>query len=142
VIIGALAMLFWPFMDYGYQQVTNVLYGRWTSAPQFRLSLVIGPWFVLLLFYFLHRLGRDREMLGKIAGLLASLVAILRYQEINDWSVRLVGAGVEPWAIGLMVMIALAGYAALFWPLNSAAMADDAPRASGDAAALLRSKLD
>jgi hypothetical protein len=131
VIIGALAMLFWPFMDYAYQQVTNVLYGSWTSAPQLRLSLVIGPWFLLLLFYFLHRLGRDREMLGQIGGLLASIVAILRYQEINDWSVRLVGAGVEPWAIGLMVAITLAGYAALFWPLNSAPIADDSTRAAG-----------
>ena len=28
VIIGAFAMLFWPVMDYGYQQTANVLFGR------------------------------------------------------------------------------------------------------------------
>ena len=33
VIIGAFAMLFWPAMDYGYQQTADVLFGRMGSGP-------------------------------------------------------------------------------------------------------------
>ena len=59
-------MLFWPAMDYGYQQTANVLFGRWGSAgPQLRLSLVIAPWALLLLFYFLTRLGKKGSWSGR-----------------------------------------------------------------------------
>ena len=95
VIIGAFAMLFWPLMDYGYQQTSNALYGRWGTGPQFRLSLVIVPWALLLLFYFLRRLRKNLEIVGQLAGVAASAIAILRYEEINDWSVRLFGAGAD-----------------------------------------------
>ena len=29
VIVGAIAMLFWPLMDYAYQQTSDALFGRW-----------------------------------------------------------------------------------------------------------------
>ena len=67
VIIGAFAMLLWPIMDYGYQQTANVLFGR-LEGLQLRYSLVIVPWALLLLFYFLKRLGKRGEMIGQIAG--------------------------------------------------------------------------
>jgi len=116
VIIGALAMLFWPLMDYGYQQTSNALYGRWGAGPQFRLSLVIVPWALLLLFYFLRRLRKNLEIVGQLAGVLASAIAILRYEEINDWSVRLFGAGADNWTLGVLVGIAALGFLQLWWP--------------------------
>ena len=70
VIIGALAMLLWPAMDYGYQQTANVLFGR-RRGLQLRLSLVIAPWALLLLFYFLRRLGKQGEMIGQISGVVS-----------------------------------------------------------------------
>ena len=97
VIIGAFAMLFWPAMDYGYQQTANVLFGRLASGPQLRLSLVIAPWALLLLFYFLRRLGKQGEMIGQISGVVVAAVAVLRYEQLNDWAVRLLGIGAEPW---------------------------------------------
>ena len=92
VIIGAFAMLFWPIMDYGYQQTANVLFGRFHGA-QLRYSLVIVPWALLLLFYFLRRLGRQGEMIGQIAGVVTAAVAVLRYEDLNDWAVRMLGIG-------------------------------------------------
>jgi hypothetical protein len=139
VIIGAFAMLFWPLMDYGYQQTSNALYGRWGAGPQFRLSLVIVPWALLLLFYFLRRLRKNLEIVGQLAGVVASAIAILRYEEINDWSVRLFGAGADNATIGLLLGIAALGFVQLWWPFRMPVprggepQAAKAPAAAGSA---------
>jgi hypothetical protein len=46
---------------------------------------------------------------------IASAIAILRYPQINDWAVRLLGAGAEPWTFGLFVVVSLAAFIWLFW---------------------------
>jgi hypothetical protein len=130
VIIGAFAMLFWPLMDYGYQQTSNALYGRWGAGPQFRLSLVIVPWALLLLFYFLRRLRKNLEIVGQLAGVAASAIAILRYEEINDWSVRLFGAGADNWTLGVLFGIAVLGFIQLGWPFRMTAPVKDPPQAA------------
>jgi len=116
IIIGALAMLLWLAMDYGYQQTTNVLFGRWGPGPQLRLSLVVAPWVLLLLFYFLTRLGKQGEMIGQISGVIVASVAILRYQDLNDWADKLVGVGTGDWAVIVLFAIALLGFLALLVP--------------------------
>ena len=119
MIFGALAMLLWPAMDYGYQQTANALFGRWSAGPQLRLSLVIAPWALLLLFYFLRRLGRQGETIGQIAGVVTAGVAVLRYEELNDWAVRLFGVGSQGYIIVGLAVIAFAGLVALLWPWRS-----------------------
>jgi len=119
VIIGAFAMLLWPAMDYGYQETTDVLFGRWQGGPHLRLSLVIAPWALLLLFYFLRRLGKQGETIGQIAGVVTAAVAVLRYEDLNDWAVRLVGIGSQEWIMGGLMALALAGFVALLWPWQS-----------------------
>jgi hypothetical protein len=115
VIIGAFAMLFWPAMDYGYQQTANALFGRLESGPQLRLSLVIAPWVLLLLFYFLRRLGKQGELVGQISGVVVAAVAILRYEQLNDWVGRLFGIGADRSILILQAVLAVAGVAALLW---------------------------
>lgn len=116
VIIGAFAMLFWLAMDYGYQQTANVLFGRMQAGPQLRVSLVLVPWALLLLFYFLRRLGKQGEMVGQISGVVVAGVALLRYEQLNDWVVRLFGIGADRWVLAALAVVALAGVVALFWP--------------------------
>jgi hypothetical protein len=116
VIIGALAMLIWPAMDYGYQQTTNVLFGRWGTGPQLRLSLVIAPWALVLLFYFLTRLGKKGEIVGQVSGVVVAAVAVLRYEDLNDWAVRLLGIGSSRWIVTALFVIALLGFLALLLP--------------------------
>jgi hypothetical protein len=118
VIIGALAMLLWLAMDYGYQQTTNVLFGRWGPGPQLRLSLVVAPWVLLLLFYFLTRLGKQGEMIGQISGVIVAAVAILRFENLNDWADRLVGIGTGRWGIIVLFAVAALGFLALLIPLR------------------------
>lgn len=115
IIIGAAAMLFWPAMDYGYQQTTNVLFGRMGDGPQFRLSLVLAPWALLLLFYFLRRLGKQGEMVGQISGVVVAAVAVLRYEQLNDTVGRLFGIGAETSVLIGLVVLSIIGLAVLLW---------------------------
>ena len=55
-------------MDYAYSQAMETLSGRATDALEVRLSLIIGPWALLLLVFFLARMGRKIERLGQLAG--------------------------------------------------------------------------
>ena len=113
VIIGAFAMLFWPAMDYGYQQTANVLFGRVDAGPQIRLSLVIAPWALLLLFYFLRRLGKQGELIGQISGVIVAAVAVLRYEQLNDWVGRLFGSGMDERMMIAQAVLAVLGLIAL-----------------------------
>jgi hypothetical protein len=114
VIIGAFAMLFWPAMDYGYQQTANVLFGRADAGLQIRLSLVIAPWTLLLLFYFLRRLGKQGELIGQISGVIVAAVAVLRYEQLNDWVGRLFGSGMDEKMMVAQAVLAVLGLVALF----------------------------
>ena len=115
VIIGGFAMLFWLAMDYGYQQTANVLFGRQMAGPQLRVSLILVPWAIFLLFYFLRRLGKQGEIVGQISGVVFAGVAVLRYDQLNDWVVRLFGIGANRWVLAALIAIALIGLSALFW---------------------------
>lgn len=115
IIIGGIAMLIWPLMDYAYLQTSMTLFGRTSGSLNMRWSLVIVPWAILLPFFFLRRLDRNRELIAQGASILASFIAILRYPQINDWAVRLFGAGAEPWMFGLIVGLSLVAFVALFW---------------------------
>ena len=127
VIIGAFAMLVWPGMDYGYQQTANVLFGR-EGGLQLRLSLVIAPWALLLLFYFLRRLGKQGETIGQIAGVVTAGVAVLRYEDLNDWAVHLLGVGAQEWVVMGLLAVTLVGFVVLLWPWRSHFVASPPPR--------------
>jgi len=102
-------------MDYAYQQTSNALFGRFNPGLQLRLSLVIAPWALLLLFYFLRRFGKQGEMVGQISGVVLAAVAVLRYEQLNDWGVRLLGIGADQWFLAALTVLALGGLIALLW---------------------------
>lgn len=116
LLIGAMAMIPWPLMDYAYVQAMQTLSGRWTVNPQFRLSLVIAPWAMLLLVFFLARMGRKVERLGQLAGAAVSVVAFVRYDELNDVAVRWLGVGAPWWIPALVVLFCIACVTTLRWP--------------------------
>ena len=116
LLIGAVAMLPWPFMDYAYVSAMETLSGRWHVAPQLRLSLVIAPWALLLLVFFLGRMGRKIERLGQLAGAVVSLVALLRYEELNDAAVRTLGIGAPEWVIVVLPLFSFICLLVLRWP--------------------------
>lgn len=113
LFIGALAMLLWPAMDYAYLTAMQTLTGRWSGQPELRLSLVIAPWALLILMYFLARMSRKIERMGQLVGAAASIVAVLRYEQLNDWAVRFVGIGAPIWSVAVLAVTSLIGYAIL-----------------------------
>jgi hypothetical protein len=116
IFIGALAMLLWPVMDYAYLDTSNALFGRWTADLQPRLSLVVVPWSLLLLFYYLQRFARRVEVIGQIVTVAGTLLAVIARDEIKDWGVRLLGVGM-PWWMGMALAVAwLGGMIAVFAP--------------------------
>ena len=115
VIIGAIAMLFWPIMDYGYQQTSDVMFGS-HGAFKPRWSLVIAPWAILLLFFFLRRFGKNLALVGQIGGIAGALFAALRYQDINNWAQRFLGGGAEQWMAYVYAALAVVGLIVLLWP--------------------------
>ncbi len=116
MLIGALAMLPWPFMDYAFVQGMQTLSGRWTVGPQFRLSLIIAPWALLLLIFFLGRMSRKIERLGQLAGAVVSLIALLRYEQMSDAAVMLLGVGAPGWLPAALLALSIACLMALRWP--------------------------
>jgi hypothetical protein len=107
LLIGASAMLLWPVMDYAYQTTSDVLYGPAGSFP-LRLSLVVIPWALLLTFYFADRIRIELARIVQIVGSALSGVAILRYQDISDWSSKLVGLGASEYNFLLLLLLGVA----------------------------------
>lgn len=130
IMVGAIVMLFWVFMDYGYQQTSDVLFGRTYDGINPRLSMFFIPWALLLLFYFMERLGKDLERVAQIATILGAGFTLLRYQEINDWTARLLGIGASRWHFAVLLVIGVLGLLALmiprWWPDTTPAAGSDA----------------
>ncbi len=130
--IGAAAMLFWPVMDYAYQQTSDVLYGPASQFP-LRLSLVTVPWALLLTAYFADKVRIELARIVQLVGGAVSAVAVLRYQDISDWSSKLVGLGASEWnfavlgALGVSMLVLL-----LRWLRKSLAGQEEALEAETD----------
>ncbi len=118
LLIGALAMLLWPVTNHAFLQSSSVIYGTAgeglyaTISPI--MSLMFAAWALLLVLFFFRQYERDIEAAGKIAGGLAGAVAILKYNEIIDYATRFVGSGADPMELGLIAVLWIAAFAALY----------------------------
>lgn len=128
VMVGGSAMLLWPVMDYAYLDTTNALFGRWYNGVQPRLSLVIAPWTLLLLFYFLKRAKPNVELVGQFAGVAVSALAILLREEIKDIGGRIVGIGMDPPILAVLAVLWITGVVLLFRPKVSGQVAEKTPQ--------------
>jgi len=111
VLTGAGVMLLWPVMNHAYIQSAAVLYGTHGDST-FRalgpgFSLLFGGWALLLLFYFHRRYEKSLEAVGKIAGLIASALAILQYDNIVNYAVRITGSGASRFTLGILMLLGI-----------------------------------
>ena len=117
VLIGAIAMLFFPVMNHAFLQSAAMLDVAGGSnsyrgpAPFF--SFTFGAWALILLFFFYRRRNKEVEFLGRLGGVIASAVAILKYDIIISYFVRYAGSGASPRDIGILCGIGLFLLAAL-----------------------------
>ena len=57
------------------------------------MSLVLIPWSLLVAAYFADRIGIELVRLVQLASGIISLVAILNYRDVFDWSAKAFGVG-------------------------------------------------
>jgi len=106
LVLGAGAMLFWPFMDYAYLQSSGAIYGAWSGRFTPSFSLMVGPWALLLLFFFLTRFSERRRNLGRAAGTAVGALAVFKFEEATDAAVKLTGSGMG--GVGLVGLVVFA----------------------------------
>ena len=127
VLIGAFAMLFWPVTNYAAQLAQFTLYGRWQENLPINIttpSLLVAPWALLLLFYFLRRLGQRAETIGRVGGIAASVVAILTFDDLVNWGARIAGIGTDWATLGILVAIVLLALFVVLYPWKHVSLKD------------------
>ena len=111
ILIGAFALLFWPLSNHAFLLSADLLYASFSDgiygslAPL--MSILFGAWALMLLFFFFRRYEKDLEAAGKIIGVIGSMVAIVKYEEIIDYSVRIAGSGADLVTFGILAVIAI-----------------------------------
>lgn len=119
VLIGAFAMLFWPITNYAAQLAQFTLYGRFEEGLPINIttpSLLVAPWALLLLFYFLRRLGQRAETIGRVGGIAASIVAILTFDDLVNWGARIAGIGADRVSLSILGAIVLGALFVVLFP--------------------------
>jgi hypothetical protein len=119
VLIGAGAMIVFPIMSHAFLQSAALLYfgggpsgGYRSIAPLFSFGL--GVWGLILLFYFYRRQEESVQNLARMGGLIGSGIAIVKYDQIIDFSVRLFGTGASELNVLLLCLAAFAALMLLF----------------------------
>jgi hypothetical protein len=123
VLIGAVAMLFYPVMSHAFLQSAALLYGAGEGssyrAPAPFISFAFGAWALLLLFFFYRRRDKEVEAIGRIGGVVASTIAVLKYDLIIDYFIRIAGSGAGITNIVLLVLLCLLALVALYYKPTS-----------------------
>jgi hypothetical protein len=120
VLVGAVAMVFFPLMSQAFVQSTDLLYGTAQSSG-FKpivplMSFAFGAWALLLLLFFHGRRDREVELATKLAGVMASAVALFKYDLVVALIVRTMGSGASPLAVAVLVAGAIAAVMLLVSP--------------------------
>jgi hypothetical protein len=127
VLIGAAAMVIFPVMSHAFLQAAALLYGAGpiggfrSLAPLF--SLAFGAWALLLLFYFYGRRDKEIQGLARIGGVIGGAVAIVKYEQIIDFLVRLIGSGAGYISLTVLALIAFGAILVLIRQTNREAVA-------------------
>lgn len=121
VLVGAVAMIFFPFMSQGYVQSADALFGVQQKGG-FRsivtlMSFLFGAWALLILLFFFRRRNQELELAAKLAGVLASTIAVLKYDLLVSIVVRTLGSGASEAAVAVLVALAVLAVLILLSPL-------------------------
>ena len=112
VLIGAGAMVLYPVMSHAFLHAAELLYGTNTDSV-FRfiapyVSFFFGAWGLLLLLFFYRLRDKEVQNIVRMGGVVGSAVAIVKYEQIIDFFVRLFGSGASTVALIGLVVVAIA----------------------------------
>jgi hypothetical protein len=123
VLIGAVAMLFYPVMSHAFLQSAALLYGAGEGSsyrtPAPFISFGFGAWALLLLFFFYRRRDKEVEAIGRMGGVIASAIAVLKYDLLIDYFVRVAGSGAGITNIVILGVLCLFALLALYYKPTS-----------------------
>lgn len=117
VLVGAFAMLFFPLMSQGFLQTADALYGAHQEGgfkPMVPvMSFFFGAWALLLLLFFFRRRDTETEIAAKLAGVAASMFAVVKYDLIVAGIIRYLGSGAQETSIIVLGALAVIAFLAL-----------------------------
>lgn len=120
VLIGAAAMVVWPLMNLAFLQSSGLLYGTGHASVYRDVSpLILAAyvlWALLLVFFFFKsydRADKDMENMGRMAGVVGSIIAAANIQTIVDYAVRFAGSGATLWSLGGLFLIVVIAFVAI-----------------------------
>jgi hypothetical protein len=119
LVIAVVALLFFPLITHADMLTNDAVYGTTRRGvikpfvPYLSFAYGVGALLVVLFFY--RRRDKEVEMFGKMAGVLASAVAVIKYDQMISIFTRVLGSGASWITIGtLAVMSGLIVMALLF----------------------------
>lgn len=121
VLVGAAAMIFFPLMSQAYVQSADALFGVQQKGG-FRsivplMSFLFGAWAMLLLLFSFRQHDQDLELAAKLAGVVASTIAVFKYDILVSIIVRYLGSGADEFSVLLVMGLALLAVVVLLSPL-------------------------
>ena len=108
LMIGTVATLFFPLMSQAFLQSLAVLMGDagegTFSALVPAMSVIFGLWTFLIIVFFFRRNGDNIEILTKVGSAAAGGIALVKYDVIVAFMVRVIGSGAN-WVVLLAVAL-------------------------------------
>lgn len=109
IIVATAAMLLYPFMYQGDIQTLDALYGT-ANRPLVRslgpyLSFLFGTGALLVVLFFYRRHDKRIEQLGKMGGIAAGAVAVVKYDQVIAAVERIMGSGAS-WISFVIISLA------------------------------------
>ena len=119
VLIGTFSTLFFPLMSQAFLFSNEALVGEYGFGTFSRivpiLSFAFGLWTLLIILFFYRRRDREVELLGKIAGAAAGVVALVQYEFIVGFLVQAIGSGAQWYVLAILAGVALFVALLIMW---------------------------
>jgi hypothetical protein len=121
VLVGAIAMIFFPLMSQAFVQSTDVLYGT-SQGAGFKpivpyMTFAFGAWALLLVLFFFRQHNPEVELAAKLAGVVASTIAVVKYDLIVALFVRFLGSGSGVISVTILTVFTVVAVLVLLSPL-------------------------
>jgi hypothetical protein len=109
IIVATVAMLFYPLMYQADIETLDALYGT-ANRPVVRslgpyLSFLFGTGALLVVLFFYRRHDKRVEQLGKMGGIAAGAVAVIKYDQVIAIVERVMGSG-SSWISFVLISVA------------------------------------
>ncbi|MGE0023327.1 MAG: hypothetical protein AB7S70_06830 [Hyphomicrobium sp.] len=121
VLVGAVAMIFFPLLSQAYVQSADALFGVQQTGG-FRsivtlMTVLFGAWAMLLLLFSFRQRDHDLEIAAKLGGVAVTTIAAVKYDLLVSILQRYLGAGAGVLSVATLITLAIIAVAVLLSPI-------------------------